>query len=65
VINADNGPESNGHRTQWLKRLVELCDAHQLNLQLAYYPPSHPSPHFSSWCSKDGEHFAKCAVFVQ
>ena len=41
VINADNGPESNGHRTQWLKRLVELCDAHQLTLQLAYYPPYH------------------------
>ena len=41
VINADNGPESNGHRTQWLKRLVELSDAHQLTIQLAYYPPYH------------------------
>jgi transposase len=41
VINADNGPESNGHRTQWLKRLVELCDAHQLTIELAYYPPYH------------------------
>ncbi len=41
VINADNGPEGNGHRTQWLKRLVELCDAHQLTIRLAYYPPYH------------------------
>lgn len=41
VINADNGPESNGRRTQWLKRLVELSDAHQLIIQLAYYPPYH------------------------
>ena len=41
VINADNGPESNGRRTQWLKRLVALSDAHQLNIQLAYYPPYH------------------------
>lgn len=41
VINADNGPESNGHRTQWLKRLVELSDTHQLTIQLAYYPPYH------------------------
>ncbi len=41
VINADNGPESNGHRTQWLKRLVELSDAHQLTIQLACYPPYH------------------------
>ena len=39
VINADNGPESGGRRTQWLKRLVELSDAHQLTIQLAYYPP--------------------------
>lgn len=41
VINADNGPESNGRRTQWLKRLVELSDAYQLTIQLAYYPPYH------------------------
>lgn len=41
VINADNGPESNGHRTQWLKRLVDLSDAHQVTIQLAYYPPYH------------------------
>ena len=41
VINADNGPESSGRRTQWLKRLVELSDDHQLTIQLAYYPPYH------------------------
>ena len=41
VINADNGTESDGHRTQWLKRLVELADVHQLTIQLAYYPPYH------------------------
>lgn len=41
LINADNGPENSGRRTQWLKRLVELADAHQLTIQLAYYPPYH------------------------
>lgn len=41
LINADNGPENSGRRTQWLKRLVELADAHQLNIKLAYYPPYH------------------------
>lgn len=41
VINADNGPESSGRRTQWLKRLVELSDSEQLTIQLAYYPPYH------------------------
>ena len=41
VINADNGPDCSGRRTQWLKRLVELADVHQLTIQLAYYPPYH------------------------
>lgn len=41
LINADNGPENSGRRTQWLKRLVELADSHQLTIQLAYYPPYH------------------------
>ena len=41
MINADNGSESNGHRPQWLKRLVELTDRHGLTIQLAYYPPYH------------------------
>ncbi|MCU7897892.1 MAG: transposase [Candidatus Thiodiazotropha sp. (ex Lucinoma aequizonata)] len=41
VINADNGPESSGRRTRWLKRLTELSDTHQLSIQLAYYPPHH------------------------
>ena len=41
VINADNGPENNGQRTQWLKRLVKFSQAHDVTIQLAYYPPYH------------------------
>ncbi|MDQ6962570.1 MAG: hypothetical protein Q9M28_08595 [Mariprofundaceae bacterium] len=41
VINVDNGPEYSGRRTQWLKRMVELSDANQVSIQLAYYPPYH------------------------
>lgn len=41
VINADNGPESSGRRTQWLKRLIEFSDRHNVKIQLAYYPPYH------------------------
>jgi hypothetical protein len=41
VINADNGPECSGRRTQWLTRLVKLADDHQIEIQLAYYPPYH------------------------
>jgi len=40
-INADNGPESNGRRTQWLKRLVGFSQSYQVTIQLAYYPPYH------------------------
>ena len=41
VINADNGPESNGQRTQWLKRLSDFSDVAGIRIQLAYYPPYH------------------------
>ena len=41
VINADNGCESSGRRTQWLKRLREFADLYNINIELAYYPPYH------------------------
>lgn len=40
-IKADNGPESNGRRTQFLKRMVEFTDYIGKPLQLLYYPPYH------------------------
>jgi hypothetical protein len=41
VINADNGPECCGRRTQWLKRLVEFSGRENVAVQLVYYPPNH------------------------
>ena len=41
LINLDNGPEIASSRTQFMKRLVEFSDLHQLTLELAYYPPYH------------------------
>ncbi|WP_419611679.1 ISAzo13-like element transposase-related protein, partial [Thiolapillus sp.] len=41
VINADNGPENSSRRTQWMKRLTEFSDTHQIRIRLAYYPPYH------------------------
>jgi transposase len=41
VINADNGPESNGQRTQWLERLTDFSDASKISIEFAYYPPYH------------------------
>jgi hypothetical protein len=41
VINADNGPENSGVRSQWLKRLVAFSAQENITIQLAYYPPYH------------------------
>lgn len=41
VLNVDNGPESSGHRTQFLARLVDFADTSGLRLHLVYYPPYH------------------------
>jgi len=41
VINLDNGPELNSHRTQLMKRLVEFSDKNNLQIRLVYYPPYH------------------------
>jgi hypothetical protein len=41
VINADNGPECSGHRSQFLKRMVEFVDMTNISVRLVYYPPYH------------------------
>jgi transposase len=41
VINLDNGPENQSHRTQFLNRLVAFARTSQLTVKLAYYPPYH------------------------
>jgi hypothetical protein len=41
LINLDNGPENQSHRTQFMGRLVEFAKTYQLTIQLAYYPPYH------------------------
>jgi hypothetical protein len=40
-IKADNGPQSNDRRTQFLKRMVEFADHIATSIQLLYYPPYH------------------------
>ena len=38
---SDNGPESSGRRTQFLKRMVDFADATGKTIQLLYFPPYH------------------------
>jgi hypothetical protein len=40
-LKVDNGPESSGVRTQFLKRMVDFADATGTPVQLLYYPPYH------------------------
>ena len=41
VINLDNGPSVESHRTQFLKRMVEFSERSGLIIRLIYYPPYH------------------------
>ena len=41
VINLDNGPENQSHRTQFLNRLVAFAHKYQLTIKLADSPPYH------------------------
>jgi hypothetical protein len=41
LIDLDNGPANNSHRTQFIKRIVEFAQATQLKIRLLYYPPYH------------------------
>jgi hypothetical protein len=40
-LKVDNGPESSGVRTQFLKRMAEFADRTGKSIQLLYYPPYH------------------------
>lgn len=40
-LKVDNGPESSGVRTQFLKRMVAFCEQIGKPIQLLYYPPYH------------------------
>ena len=41
VINLDNGPHNNSHRTQFIKRMTEFSDRTGLRIRLVCYPPYH------------------------
>jgi hypothetical protein len=41
VIELDNGPEVQSHRTQFMKRLVDFVDKYPIEIELVYFPPYH------------------------
>lgn len=41
VLNLDNGPENNSHRTQFMYRLLQFARQAHVTVRLAYYPPYH------------------------
>lgn len=40
-INADNGPESSGRRTQFVHRMVDFADRTGKTIHILYHPPYH------------------------
>ena len=40
-LEVPNGPDNHSRRTQFVHRMVEFVDAHDIQVQLAYYPPYH------------------------
>lgn len=40
-IELDNGPEISSSRTQFMRRMVEFSDRHQVRINLVYFPPYH------------------------
>lgn len=57
VIYLDNGPNNNGRRTQFLKRMVEFADGSGLEIRLVYYPPYHSkyNPVERCWSALEGK----------
>jgi hypothetical protein len=41
ILDLDNGPENQSHRSQFVHRLVAFAQKTGLTVQLAYYPPYH------------------------
>jgi hypothetical protein len=41
VVNADNGPECNSHRSQFMMRMANFSDASGMEIHMVYYPPYH------------------------
>ena len=41
VINANNGPENNSHRSQFMTRVIQFAIKHQVIINLAHYPQYH------------------------
>ena len=41
MIDLDNGPEVSSQRTQFMKRLTQFADKHNIEIELVYYPPYH------------------------
>jgi hypothetical protein len=50
LIDLDNGPEIASFPAQFMKRLVEFSDRHQLTLELVYYPPYHSKYNLIARC---------------
>jgi hypothetical protein len=57
LVDQDNGPENNSHRTQFMARMVKFADTARLHVELAYYPPYHSKYNPIERCWAALEHY--------
>jgi hypothetical protein len=62
MIDLDNGPANNSHRTQFIKRIVEFAQATKLKIRLIYYPPYHSKYNAIERCWAALEHYWNGAI---
>lgn len=62
VIDLDNGPALNSHRTQFIKRMVKFAQDIQLKIRLIYYPPYHSKYNSIEPCWAALEHYWNGAI---
>ncbi len=57
LLDLDNGPENNSHRTQFMMRMVAFARENGLNIRLTYYPPYHSKYNPIERCWAALEHY--------
>lgn len=62
MIDLDNGPAINSHRTQFIKRIVEFVQSTRLKIRLIYYPPYHSKYNSIERCWAALEHYWNGAI---
>lgn len=62
VIDGDEGAATRSHRTQFIKRMVELAQTIGIRIRLIYYPPDHSKYNLIEGCWATLENYWQGAI---